>query len=140
MFNKKKAMSRPIRMKMFVCRFMIPNESGVGITGEISPIIAKEATHAQQLIWKHHTDFFAQHSVSSITIEELSIGSDIWMSNIAGYVGPDVRTTVPFKYKGPTTVRQSLTTAAPTPIINSNEREIRADKRREQLLKNIFQH
>ncbi len=91
-------MSRPVRMKMYRYRFMIPTTSGVDMAVEIMPIFAKEQAHAETLVAQKHSNYFKQYKmhIYNATFEEIHIGSDMWFSSINGYASPDIKTIIPF--------------------------------------------
>jgi hypothetical protein len=52
---------RPDRVKLFVCRFYSPDDGDYGyrLCREITPIIARDESHALSLVWKHHGEYLA---------------------------------------------------------------------------------
>lgn len=50
-------MSRPQRMKIYHCRFMIPTQNDVDLCVQIVPVIALSHDHAFKLVWSEHAKF-----------------------------------------------------------------------------------
>lgn len=112
-------MSRPTRMKLFVCRFMSKegqdDYGGYRVRREITPILAQDANQAMHLVWRKHGQYFAEffgpplewmpyprfEKVSTKTrnflqkhLEFVELPTrEIWANGL-GYVNEDIRTPV----------------------------------------------
>lgn len=113
-------MSRPIRAKIFVCRFQTKDEFGYHQVREITPIVALDADHALSLVWKQHGQYLANffgpplewESLPTITAKydkpsnrmkkfllgvldfvEIKAGP-LWCATNGYYVAPEIRTPI----------------------------------------------
>jgi len=101
---------RPLRMKLFCCRFLVPVGSASHMEVEIMPVIAQDSSQAQSMIWKQHWRYLEEHLApgrrqpktipkmradiaEKITIVEVNTGGDIW--SIKAFVSPEIRTVIP---------------------------------------------